>query len=317
MIQVGEHPLLVIAGPTASGKTSLALQLAEQLAAEGRQAEILCADSITVYRGFEIGAAKPTEAERAAVPHHFVDIADAEEDYTAGAFVRTAHPLIQRLHRERKVPIVVGGTGFYLRALLWGMASDEEQAAPEAARLKLELEERGRTEGWDKLYRQLAKRDPGAIQVVHANDHYRIVRALQALALYGKPWSELNREARQAPPRYPEMRYFCLRWPMEELESRIKQRVEKMLREGLLEEVRGLLARGISSESKPMRSVGYKEAVEALREGWSESKTADAITLATRRLAKQQLTWFRGERAVEWLDPDFAANLSRALENTK
>lgn len=305
-------PLIVIAGPTASGKSSLALQFAEYLATRGKKAEILCADSITVYRGFEIGAAKPSEEDRALIPHHLVDIAEAAQDFTAGDFVRLAQPLIERMQSDGIVPIVAGGTGFYLRALLWGMAANQEQP-PDAAEIKQKFEKRSQEEGWPALYEELLRLDPGAASTVHANDHYRVIRALQAIELYGRPWSELNRQARSAPTRYPGMRFFCLRLPQEELDARIRFRAQTMLAAGLLEEVRALLASGVSPDAKPMRSVGYKESIEGIRENWPLEKIEDAIFQATRRLAKQQMTWFRGERAVEWLEPEFFSNLQKAL----
>jgi tRNA dimethylallyltransferase len=148
---------------------------------------------------------------------------------------------------------------------------------------------------------------------IHPNDHYRIVRALQAMELSGLSWSELNAEARKAEPRYPGMRYFCLQWPMEELEERIRLRVKAMLRDGLEKEVRALLERGVPFDAKPMRSVGYKETAEAIRAGSNDAALEAAIVTATRRLAKQQMTWFRGERSVEWLQGDFLSQLKVSL----
>jgi tRNA dimethylallyltransferase len=308
-MSLGEQPLLVIAGPTASGKSTLAVELAETL---GRPAEIICADSITVYRGFEIGAAKPSAEDRARVPHHLVDICDPAQDFTAGDFSREAQALIKGMHARGAVPIVVGGTGFYLRALLWEMASEDAAAEARSAEVKRGLEERARREGFDHLYRDLVERDPQSVATVHENDHYRIVRALQAMELYGKPWSQLNREARESPPRYPGFRYFTLDVPKETLRERIRARTDAMLRAGLVAEVRGLLAQGVSPGAKPLRSVGYKETVEALASG-DLAGLAEKIIVATRQLAKSQLTWFKGERAVEWIEPSVAAVRS-ALE---
>jgi tRNA dimethylallyltransferase len=302
-MSLGEQPLLVIAGPTASGKSTLAVELAGTL---GRPAEIICADSITVYRGFEIGAAKPSVEDRARVPHHLVDIRDPAQDFTAGDFSREAQALIKGMHARGAVPIVVGGTGFYLRALLWEMASEDAAAEARSAEVKRGLEERARREGFDHLYRDLVERDPQSVASVHENDHYRIVRALQAMELYGKPWSQLNREARESPPRYPGFRYFALDMAKETLRERIRARTAAMLREGLVAEVRGLLACGVSPAAKPMRSVGYKETVEALASD-DLAGLEEEIIVATRQLAKAQTTWFKGERAVEWIEPNVEA----------
>lgn len=307
-----EPLLIVLAGPTASGKTALACELAEAFRARGRDAEILCADSVTVYRGLEIGAAKPTAAERARAPHHLLDVADPREPFTAGDFSRLAKPLVEKLQASGKVPIVAGGTGFYLRALLRGMASGDEDPAA-AATLKAELEARGRTEGFDKLYRELVQKDPGSVGTIHPNDHYRVVRALQAMALHGRPWSELNRAARETPPAFPGLRFFRLELERELLYRRIAARTEQMLANGLLGEVKALLEAGVPATAKPLLSVGYAEAVACLEGRLPEAQLAEEITRNTRRLAKSQLTWFNGEELAEPLPMDHRTHLFAAL----
>lgn len=304
------NQLIVIGGPTASGKSALALRLARHLIHRGQPAEILSADSITVYRGFDIGAAKPTEEERGQVPHHLLDLANAEEGFTAGDFLKAADPLIQDLLARKVVPIVAGGTGFYLRALLRGMAGNEENAEKSAA-VKAALEHRGLTEGFEKLHRELIAKDPGSAGTVHPKDHYRIVRALQAMEMQGKPWSELNALARAAPPRFPH-RYFKIRIEKEALRARIEARVEQMLAQGLVEEVEGLLAQGVAPNSKPMQSVGYKETAAFLRGEIPQGDLLPAIVQATAKLAKQQNTWFRGEDLGEWLEAPYWENLQAA-----
>ncbi|MGZ3694286.1 MAG: tRNA (adenosine(37)-N6)-dimethylallyltransferase MiaA [Bdellovibrionota bacterium] len=310
---LGAKPVLVIAGPTASGKTSLAVEFALRLKKLGKTAEILCADSITVFRGFEIGAAKPTLAERKLVPHHLIDIADPSEDFTAGDFVRDAQEVIASLHARDVIPILVGGTGFYLRALLWGMASNDNEPEERAETVKRALLLRSEVEGWDELYRELVTKDPQSVSNIHSNDHYRVIRALQAMELYGRPWSELNREARVAEPRYPDFRYFCLQVPKDELEARIRERTSLMIEHGIEKEVRGLLAAGVAPAAKPMRSVGYKETAEAIASG-STDGLEGKIFFSTRKLAKAQMTWFRGERDVEWIEAPAMPKLLNALE---
>lgn len=304
--------LIVIGGPTASGKSALAIKLAQHLANRGQPAEIISADSITVYRGFDIGAAKPTEEERGMVPHHLLDLANSEEGFTAGDFLKAADPVIHDLLQRGVVPIVAGGTGFYLRALLRGMAGNEEDAERSAA-VKAALEERGRIEGFEKLHRELMAKDPGSAGTIHPKDHYRIVRALQAMEMQGKPWSELNAIARAAPPRFPH-RYFKIKIEREEVKKRIENRVAQMLAQGLVEEVESLLASGVNPASKPMQSVGYKETLAFLRGDITQEELAPAIAQATAKLAKQQNTWFRGEDLGEWLEAPYWENLSKAFD---
>ncbi|MGE3262273.1 MAG: tRNA (adenosine(37)-N6)-dimethylallyltransferase MiaA [Bacteriovoracia bacterium] len=310
---LGEKPVLVIAGPTASGKSSLAVEFALKLKSMNRRAEILCADSITVFRGFEIGAAKPTKEEQRLVPHHLIDMADPAEDFTAGDFVRIAQEKIAELHAKKIIPILVGGTGFYLRALLWGMASSDDEPEERAAAVKRALLKKAESVGWDEMYRELVTKDPQSVSTIHSNDHYRVIRALQAMELYGKPWSELNREARVAEPRYPDFRYFCLQLPKDELEARIRARTALMVKQGIEREVRKLLDAGVAPDAKPMRSVGYKEAVEAIL-GNATEELEGKIFFSTRKLAKAQMTWFRGERDVEWLEPEFLPALRSSLK---
>ena len=303
--------LVVIGGATASGKSALALQLARALKNRGVAAEILCADSITVYRGFEIGAAKPSAEERDEFPHHLLDLAEPEQSFTAADFVAHSAPIVDQLLAVGKVPILAGGSGFYLRALLRGMAGPEENQE-KAAALKLEIEERGRREGFGILHSELLRRDPGSAGTVHPNDHYRIVRALQAMELSGKSWSELNAAARKTPSRYP-FRFFRVELSKEDLRARVAARTSAMIEAGLIAEVESLLARGVSAEAKPMQSVGYKEAVEFLRGGFSRPELSEKITLATMKLAKSQNTWFKGEELSEPLPLPHWENLKAQL----
>jgi len=307
-----EPLLVVIAGPTASGKTSLSLELAQMFHNDGLEAEIISADSITVYKGFDIGAAKPTAAERARVPHHMIDVADPREPFTAGDYSRLAGPIVARLQAEGKVPILCGGTGFYLRALLRGMASGAED--PEkAAAIKADLEARAEREGYANLYAELISQDPGAVRTVHPNDAYRIVRALQAMALHGRPWSELNQEARATPPAFPGIRFFALEVERTELHKRIALRTRMMVEGGLLAEVEGLLASGVPPEAKPFQSVGYAEALACLQGRLQKPELIVEIEKNTRRLARTQGTWFRGEELAKPLPAPHRENLFKEL----
>lgn len=307
-----KDPVLILAGPTASGKSALAVELALSLRELGRPAEILCADSITVYRGFEIGAAKPSLEDRARVKHHLVDVADPSENFTAGDFTRLSLPIIESLHQEKKIPILVGGTGFYLRALLSGMATKEEESSLAKA-VKSRLERRAKDEGWSTLYRELLTKDPASSAVVHENDHYRILRALQAMEIHGGKWSELNQAARQSEWRFPGARYFCLQIDREELRQRVTLRTEKMLQEGIVEEVQSLLDQGVPVDAKPMQSVGYKECIAVISGQEARETLKERIIQSTMKLAKQQMTWFRGEKKVEWLNPPTLESAKNAL----
>jgi len=307
---------IVIAGPTASGKSALALRLARLFRDErGQAVEIVCADSVTVFRGFDIGSAKPTKEEQREFRHHLIDVAGAEESFTGGDFIRLAIPAILGIQARKALPLLVGGTGFYLRALLRGMASDEAEDPVLAAAIKERLVARAAAEGYEALHKEVLRLDPGSAATVHANDHYRVVRALQAMEIYKKPWSELNRTARQAPWRFPGTRFFCLEVDKELLKERIRQRTSQLLEAGLMSEVRGLLASGLSPASKALLSVGYKECLDTLEGREPESTLAERITLATNRLAKQQRTWFKSEQGVEMLrGPEYWEELSERLE---
>lgn len=313
MIPLGTEPVLVLAGPTASGKSALALALARRLRSEGRNPEILCADSVTVYKGFDIGAAKPSRAEREEFPHHVLDVADPRNDFTAGDFVRHALPAIVGMHARGAVPILVGGTGFYLRALLRGMASNEDEDTSQARAIKAELEARAAREGYGALHAELVRLDPGSLPTVHPNDHYRVIRALQAMRLYGKPWSELNKNARAAGFRFAGTRFFALEIDRELLRARVTARTVAMLENGLEQEVRDLLAAGVPASAKPLLSVGYKECLETLSGIHSRDTLVERIAQSTMKLAKQQRTWFRAEAGVEWLTLPFAEHLYAAL----
>lgn len=302
-----DRSIIIIAGPTASGKSDLAIELAETLG----NAEILCADSITVYKKFEIGSAKPSMADQKRVPHHLIDLVDSTKNFTAGDFIKFAHPIIDDMRSRKKIPILVGGTGFYLRALLKGMITSEEDEK-NALSVKEALAQRADVEGWEKLYAELLEKDPAAKKTVHQNDHYRILRALQAMQISGKLWSEANKEAKSSTWKYP-ARFFCLKLEKEILKERIEARTKKMIQLGLLEEVNTLISQGVSPRCKPMQSVGYKECVEFLEGKIPLEQLHSQISQETLKLTKRQMTWFRGEDGVEWLEPDFLFHLKESL----
>lgn len=283
-------PLLVIAGPTASGKTALALQLAQQ-----RPLEIVSADSRQVYRGMDIGTAKPTLAERARVPHHLLDQVDPDQPYTVADFVRQARPVIEAIRQRGHLPCVVGGTGLYIRALLGGLA--ETPQGDDALRQSLLQQER--EEGPGTLYRRLAAWDPEQAQGIHPNNLVRIVRALEVGLLTGRRLSELQREHRFADRPYLSL-MVGLDWPVAELDARIDQRAEAMLEDGLIEETACLLQR-FPADSKALLTLGYRECQQFLNAEIDRAELLRLLRRNTRRYARRQLTWFRRESEMKWV----------------
>ena len=280
-----------IMGPTCTGKTALALELARQF-----PLEIISVDSALVYRGMDVGTSKPGSAERAAVPHHLIDICDPREAYSAGRFRRDALELIDAIRARGKVPLLVGGTMLYYRALTHGLAP-----LPEAdARVRATLEARASKQGWAALHAELAALDPAAGDKIRPNDAQRIQRALEVHALTGQRISDLQRLARPAPVALA--RFALLPVSRAELYDRIERRFDAMLAAGFLDEVRSLHERGdLHGDLPSLRAVGYRQLWEHL-EGRVEFATAvTAAKQATRNLAKRQLTWLRSDPDTVWI----------------
>jgi tRNA dimethylallyltransferase len=282
----------VLVGPTAVGKTALALDLAEAL-----HAEIVNADSMQVYCELDIGTAKPTALERARVRHHLVDVAHPDEPYDAARFAQEGRAVIAELHRQGVAPLVVGGTGLYIKALLAGLFHQEEAVHEVRPRLARELT----TQGLPALWARLACLDPATARRLPPGDTYRILRALEVVEATGRPLSELH-----AAHRFQDCPYVALKLgldlPREELYRRIEARVEAMLSEGWLEEVRHLLTR-YSPEIKPLQALGYRSLVAFLEGRLSLEEAIDLAKKDTRRYAKRQLTWFRADPEVRWFHP--------------
>lgn len=303
--------IIVIAGPTAAGKSVLALNLARKLKAEGKLAAIICADSITHYQGFDIGSAKPSLQERAEIPHYLVDISAAAADFTAGDFQRGAEAAIAEIHACGGLPLLVGGSGFYLKALLQGMAIEENISTK--LEIRAALEKRQQEQGIEVLYEEMLVQDPVLLGRIHPKDTYRILRALEAMQLQGKKWSELNQAAAARPSRWLHD-YFVVDHPA--LKERIIERTQSMLAKGLVAECESLLAQGCPKTAKPFQSVGYRQCLDFL-EGKlaSMEELQAAIVLATRKLAKAQRTWFRGQaKNATWISPD-ASGLERLYQS--
>lgn len=294
--------LLVVGGPTGSGKSDLAVRLAEEIGGE-----IVNADSMQIYRGMDIGTAKPPAEDRARIAHHLLDIVSPDEDFTASDFRREASEVIADIHRRGKRAIVVGGTGLYIRALLDGLV-DSPNGDPELRR------QFDGVPGEDLLTR-LSLVDPETAKRLHPNDRVRLVRALEVYLQTGRPISAFRSEHGFSGAYYDTLKLAIL-VERQELYRRIELRVDRMVQEGLVEEVRGLLAQGYSRDLKPMRSIGYKE-IAAHLEG--EMTLDEAVTLIkrdTRRYAKRQMTWFNRENEIYWLEypAGFATILPHVIE---
>ena len=289
--------LLVIAGPTASGKTALGIALAERM-----NGEIISADSMQIYRGMDIGTAKASPQERRNIPHHMLDLLDPGEDYSVSRYVKDATAVCEKLLRQGKQPVIVGGTGLYIDALLAGRQFAGKQQ--ENAKLREELSAEYDRLGGEEMLRRLAQVDPERAGKLAKSDKRRIIRALEVYSLTGRSITEHDAESRQLPPAYDAL-YVVLNYSdRAKLYEKIELRVDQMCRDGLFEETERLLARHISSESTCMQAIGYRQAAQALRGEISRDEAIALIKQATRRYAKRQLTWFRRRENALWLQPD-------------
>ncbi len=296
--------ILLITGPTASGKTTLGLSCAERLGGE-----IVSADSRQVYRGMDIGTAKSVAGERVRVRHHCSDIREPAQAYSAGQFFEDANAAIAEALSRGKRPIVVGGSGLYVRVLMDGIFDAPETDAALRSELEASLAERGH----QALHDELRELDPEAAAFVPATNTERLLRALEVCRLTGERYSEL-RTRTMKPARY-EFFPVALRWERKELYSRINLRVDRMLAAGFLDEVRSLLSAGVAPSLNAMKSVGYVEAVEYLAGDCSYDEMVELMKRNTRRFAKRQLTWFRRERRLRWYDMrEDAGDVSRQIE---
>ncbi len=302
------NALPVLAGPTASGKTRLALQLAER-----HGLEIISADSRQIYRGLDIGTAKPTAEERARLPHHVIDVCDPTETYDLARFIADAEAAMADIRARGKRPLVVGGTGLYLRGLTEGIFEDDSRDADVRARLKERIER----EGTPVLHAELARIDPDAAAKIHPNDPVRIVRALEVFEVTGTSISEMQRRSRAAGPRHPR-RLAVIDPGRDTLAARIEQRTRAMFDAGLAEEVRDLLDAGLDPEAPGLRAIGYPQAVAVVRGAMTHDAAITETTALTRRYAKRQRTWLRSERGAVWLDTASESDekILRALEKT-
>jgi tRNA dimethylallyltransferase len=288
-----EPLLVVILGPTASGKSALAITLGQQFAGE-----IVSCDSVAIYRHFEIGSAKPSPRQRALVPHHLVDVADADQPFTAGEYSRQARTAIQEIASRGKLPIVVGGTGLYLRALLEGLFPGPERSEE----LREHLRRRVTQCGSAHLHAVLRRLDPAAAEKIHANDAAKLIRAvevcLSSRTRMSTLWAERGRDPLQG---YRILR-IGLNPPREELYQHINRRAEQMFTDGLVRETRDLVERYRGHQVSALDSLGYKQAAQMLRGELTREQAVASAQQGHRNYAKRQLTWFRREPEVTWLE---------------
>ena len=284
-------PLIILAGPTASGKTALSIELAKRL-----NGEIISADSIQVYRGMDIGTAKVTKDEMDGVVHHFVDIIEPDEEWNVMRFCELARAAIDDICARGKVPIVVGGTGFYIHALAYGAEFDEE---PEDTSLRTSLEKLTEAE----LHEKLRTVDPESAEAIHPNNKKRVIRALEYFEHTGEKISVLNARLKQKPSPY-QLAYLVLDMPRPILYERIDKRVDLMMEAGLVEEVRQLKAKGYTKDMVSMKGLGYKEILDALDGNNTLEEAVYILKRDTRHFAKRQITWWKGEKEAVFLPCD-------------
>ena len=288
-------PLVIIAGPTAVGKSSAALSLAERIGGE-----IISVDSMQVYCGLDIGTAKPSAQERKRVPHHLIDVVELSEPFDAAQFSRLAHAAVADIQQRGRVPILSGGTGLYFKAVLEGLGG----APPADAALRAELEATPLPE----LLRELKQRDPITFAKIDRKNPRRVIRALEVIRLSDKPFST-QRAAWNAERRTQNAdRFFCLARSNEDLRARIDARVDDMFARGLVRETEQLLKRGLAENETAMQAIGYRQVVEHLRDERSLADTMALVKRRTRQFARRQMTWFRRQFAWEWTNLGPEAN---------
>ena len=306
-------PLVILTGPTAVGKTALSIKLASEIGGE-----IISADSMQVYRQMDIGSAKIKPEEMGGIPHHLIDILEPEEEFNVCLFEKLALEAMEQIYERGHIPVVVGGTGFYIQALLYQIDFTEEETDT-AYRDK--LWRLGEEKGNHYLHELLRKVDPESAEEIHENNRKRVIRALEFYENCGKPISTHNKEQRQKTSAYNSC-YFVLTDDRKKLYERIESRVDQMLSKGLVDEVRTLKERGCNASMVSMQGLGYKEILEYLDGRCSLLEAVEKIKKETRHFAKRQLTWFRREKDVIWLDKqafayDEDAVLSCILENLR
>lgn len=284
--------IICIAGPTASGKTALAVALAKEV-----NGEVVSCDSMQVYKRMDIGTAKPTLEEMQGIPHHMIDVAEPDEDFSVSRYCEMAAPIVDGILARGKTAIIAGGTGLYMDSLIRGNAF----APFPSTGIREKLEAQADREGMESMLNWLHSIDPEATSRLHLSDRKRIIRALEVYLETGETITEHNRRTQAIPPRYRPLWLGLDFTQRSELYSRIDQRVGLMLEMGLLEEIQSLLASGIPSKATAMQAIGYKEFVAALSGQGTVEEAAAQVRQSSRHYAKRQLTWFRRNKSIHWL----------------
>jgi len=303
--QITKFSLVALVGPTAAGKTALSLRLAKEMCAE-----IISVDSVQVFRGLDVGTAKPSLEEQKQVPHHLIDVADPDEPFDAADFVRKALGIIRSIRARGKVPLLVGGSGLYLRFLLEGLAP----CPGRDPMVREMLRKISANQGKRALHDLLAGADPEAANRLHPNDTFRVIRALEVYHQTGEPMSIWQKRHK----RTSGQRLLCtkigLARPREELYKRIDARVGVMLDAGFLEEVKFLLNKGYSHHLKPLQSLGYRHMIRFLKGEVSFDEAVSQLRRDTRRYAKRQITWFRADPEIRWYHPEALLGLNKVWQ---
>ena len=280
---------IFIAGPTAVGKSEIALRLAEKIGGE-----IISADSMQVYRGLDIGTAKPSPAERARVPHHLIDICELTENFDAAQFIRLAQKAVAEIQSRGRVPVFCGGTGLYFKAFLSGLG----EAPATNPKLRAELE----ATPFEALLRELRERDPAAYEKIDKQNPRRVIRAVEVIRLTGKKFSEQRAEWKSEVRSQKSEKAFCFTRSSPDMHARINARVDAMFARGLVAETRELLQHGLEQNKTAMQAIGYRQVVEHLRGERDLAETIELVKSRTRQFAKRQLTWFRRHGNMEWIE---------------
>ncbi|HMB15330.1 MAG TPA: tRNA (adenosine(37)-N6)-dimethylallyltransferase MiaA [Pelovirga sp.] len=299
-------PLLVICGPTGSGKSAMALELAQQI-----PLEIVCADSRQIYRMMDIGTAKASPAEQTQVLHHMIDLIDPDQEFSVAAYVDLARPLIEQIYQRGKLPCIVGGTGLYIKALLGGLA----QLPSADPLLRQRLHQREQEQGKGTLHRELQHLDPQSAAVIHPHNLIRTVRALEVCLLSGRQFSAINADHNFVEEDY-RVAMLAPDYPRQILYQRIDERTREMLEAGLVDEVKILVER-YGCDVKALQTLGYREVLQFLGGGCNAEQLGAEIQLRTRQYAKKQLTWFRKDPDIFWVDStDRSDRVMKYIENT-
>ncbi|MBU4344381.1 MAG: tRNA (adenosine(37)-N6)-dimethylallyltransferase MiaA [Proteobacteria bacterium] len=298
--------VIVICGPTGAGKTSAAIEIAGEF-----KGEIINADSMQIYKYMDIGTAKPTPDEQARVKHHMIDVVYPDESFDAAMYAKMARETVMKLDRQDTVSFIVGGTGFYIKALLHGLFIGPAKGGDVNARECLKGE--AAVHGAAFLHRRLSKCDPTAAENIHPNDTYRIIRALEVYEITGKSISEHHEEHRFTDEPFKVLT-IGLDMNREILYDRINSRVDAMIDAGLVDEVKWLLHKGYSENLKPMQSIGYRHAVDYIKGRLTWDEALSTLKRDTRRYAKRQLTWFKADLRIAWIKPEQLKNIVRLIK---